>query len=146
MLRIDKKTRRRLASGLGWNRAVQQIRDRNAALEFFLNVSATHPLGVVPFSVAARILGISRSHLHKHVSSGRLQAVNWEAPNGKTDRFVTVASLINAPFRANIGRPGLYGGKIRGSGKKIFREDSGAVGRYDNGKTPAKQGRRKAPP
>lgn len=93
-----------------WLKAVRQLRQRNAATAWWVTHQTAHPLGIVSMPVAAVILGVRTCRVHALVREGRLRVIEGMPGSKPHHRFVPVEDLLSAPFRANAGRPGLYGG------------------------------------
>lgn len=90
------------------HRGVDQLRARHAALAWWLKIIREHgPCLTIP--VAARVLRVSRNRVRAMIARGRLQIVQGMPGGTRTDVFVPLEGLIDAPFSLNRGRPGLFG-------------------------------------
>ncbi len=97
---------------------VRQIKNRNAALAWLVKTNTEYPLGLVPITTAARVLGVTPNRVHQLIEYEQIRVVEG-MPNGtRRDRFIPVEDLIDAPFAMARGRPGVYGPKNRASKRK----------------------------
>ena len=72
--------------------------------------------------VAARVLGVSCGRMRVLMREGRVGSVRGMPGGLRTDVFVPLEDLVDAPFLLNTGRPGVWGAISR---KKALR---GVVG------------------
>ena len=101
--------RRTGAIGDARTRQLNQLRNRHAALAWWLQVHQRYPLGVVSIPTAARVLGVTRNRIRTLIEEKRFTVIAG-MPNGSSyDQFIPIAELVAAPFEANRGRPGMFG-------------------------------------
>ena len=98
--------------------AVRQIRQRNAALEWWAHVMVQHPHGVIPVSTVSRVLTVHPNRIRELIEDGRFTVVQGMPGGGSHDRFLPFSQLLNAPFRGNSGRPGVHKDRLTERGKR----------------------------
>lgn len=103
------------------DRARIQIRQRLDALAWFRDVQRQHPGGIVPVSVAARILSVSGSRVRFLQRSGRLTRISGLPGGSSRDVFVSLDELLMAPFVAEVGGRGQFA-RVNTGRAKIFFE------------------------
>jgi hypothetical protein len=103
---MGRQTGRVLIDGVG------QLRRRHASLRWWREQMVRYPGGIVPVSVLGGVLGVSATRVRSLLREGRFTVLQLPE-GGRLARFVPADELIDAPFRLDVGRPGLWGPRAR---------------------------------
>lgn len=103
---------------------VKQLNQRHASLAWWARMREQYPMGLIPVTTAARVLGVTHRRVYALIEEGRLRLVDDMPGGNDRDRFIPFTDLLDAPYGMTRGRPGLYGPKNRPNHKheKKMRE------------------------